>query len=169
MNPKKDYHTWMNVILMGVSGVGKTAVGQRLADAMQLTFVDADDFHPVCNVQKMSQGIPLTDQDRWPWLDSLNIHLKNQHDGCVLACSALRAVYRDQLIDGLDDVRLVYLKADKQTLLKRMQQREHFMPESLLTSQLATWEEPHGSDILTVDATLPLEDVVAHAMAALSR
>ena len=154
---------------MGVSGVGKTAVGQRLAEAMALPFADADGFHPQANVQKMSQGIPLTDADRWPWLDALNLHLKNQPTGCVLACSALRAVYRDKLTNGLDDVRLVYLKADRQTILKRMQQREHFMPESLLASQLATWEEPQGSDIITIDATLSLDDVVAYAMAALSK
>lgn len=154
---------------MGVSGVGKTAVGQRLAQAMALDFIDADDFHPPANVQKMRSGVPLSDDDRWPWLDALNAHLK-ETTGCVLACSALKAVYRDRLCDGVADVQLVHLQADKQTILKRMQQREHFMPASLLDSQFATWEQPRDDPrVIRVDAFLPLDEVVAQALALLSR
>lgn len=161
----------MRVIVMGVSGVGKTAVGQQLARALQLRFDDADDFHPAMNVEKMRAGIPLTDEDRWPWLDILNTHLKHTR-GCVLACSALKCVYRQVLCDGVSDIHFVCLKADRDTIIKRMQQRQHFMPPSLLDSQFATWEEPTCDDdmsIITVDATQPLDDVVAQALAGLSR
>lgn len=161
----------MHIIVMGVSGVGKTVVGQQLAQTLQLRFDDADDFHPAVNIEKMKAGIPLTDEDRWPWLEILNHHLK-QTGGCVLACSALKSIYRQKLYDGVADIHFVYLKADRQTLINRMQQREHFMPVSLLDSQLATWEEPQASDavsIITVDATLPVNEVVTQAVAALSR
>ncbi|HAI10400.1 MAG TPA: gluconate kinase [Phycisphaerales bacterium] len=160
----------MHIIVMGVSGVGKTAVGQQLARALHLRFDDADDFHPAMNVEKMQAGIPLTDKDRWPWLDILNHHLK-QTAGCVLACSALKAAYRMRLCQGAEDVRLVYLKADRDTLIQRMQQREHFMPTSLLESQLQTWEDPTATEpwpVVTVDATLPLDEVVSQLVAALS-
>jgi carbohydrate kinase (thermoresistant glucokinase family) len=161
----------MHIIVMGVSGVGKTAVGQGIATALSLRFDDADDFHPLCNVEKMKAGQPLTDEDRWPWLELLNAHL-TQSRGCVLACSALKQAYREVLCDGLEDVYLVYLKADRDTILKRMEQREHFMPTTLLDSQLATWEEPISTEkmpIITVDATLLLNDVINQALTALAR
>ncbi|MBL4701876.1 MAG: gluconokinase [Phycisphaeraceae bacterium] len=159
----------MYVIFMGVSGVGKTAVGQRVADALSIVFADADDYHPQGNVQKMRAGLPLTDSDRWPWLKSLNTYLQQQDHGCILACSALKSIYRDRLVAGLDDVRWVYLKTDRDTLLKRMQQREHFMPASLLDSQLSTLIPPTGDQVITVDATLLLDQVVAEVLDALSR
>ncbi len=161
----------MHIIVMGVSGVGKTAVGKGIATALSLRFDDADDFHPICNVEKMKSGQALEDADRWPWLEILNTHLK-QTRGCVLACSALKQAYRQMLCDGVDDVKLVYLKADRNTLLSRMQTREHFMPASLLDSQLATWEEPQSTDqipVITVDATLPLDDVIHQVLGALAR
>lgn len=163
------YHAPMHVILMGVSGVGKTTVGQRLADALSLTFADADDFHPHNNVEKMRSGIPLTDEDRRPWLDTLNSYLRRQRAGCVMACSALKEPYRQRLCDNLSNIRMVYLKVDRDTLVKRMEQRNHFMPVSLLDSQLATWQEPTDASVITIDATQPLNDVVDQLLALLSR
>ena len=159
----------MRVILIGVSGVGKTAVGHRVADALSITFADADDYHSQGNVQKMRAGLPLTDSDRWPWLDRLNTFLKQQDHGCILACSALKSVYRDRLVAGLEGVRWVYLKADRDTLLKRMQQREHFMPASLLDSQLSILNPPTDDQVLTVDATFSLDQVVVDVLDALSK
>jgi gluconokinase len=159
----------MHVILMGVSGVGKTAVGQRLSAAMGLAFADADDFHPQNNVEKMRAGIALTDEDRRPWLDTLNSYLRRQRAGCVMACSALKEQYRQRICGNLSNIHLVYLKADRDTIAQRMKQRQHFMPPSLLDSQLATWEEPTDAKVLIVDATQPLDVVVAQTLALLSR
>ncbi|TVR28953.1 MAG: gluconokinase, partial [Balneolaceae bacterium] len=142
----------MIIILMGVSGCGKTTVGKRLADKLDLPFYDADDFHPIKNVEKMKSGEPLTDADRHPWLATLawEIEKWNQGDGAVLACSALKKSYRDILNPGTSDqVQFVYLKGSEEVILNRMQQREgHYMPAELLRSQFEALEEPE--DALTV-------------------
>jgi gluconokinase len=143
----------MVVVLMGVCGCGKTTVGRALAAAMGWPFLDADDFHPEANVAKMRAGIALTDDDRWPWLDRLAaemsaINARGAH--AVLACSALRQAYRDRLARG-GDVRFVHLKGDRATLVARLTARPgHYMPASLLDSQLATLEEPADAPVVDI-------------------
>ena len=133
----------MVIIVMGVSGVGKTHIGKLVADRLGLPFYDADDFHPTSNVEKMSMGVPLNDNDRLPWLRGLadKILEWSSTGGAVLACSALRAVYRDLLSSKTEEVRFVMLKASSEQIRERMKQREaHYMPPSLLDSQIATLE-----------------------------
>jgi gluconokinase len=135
----------MVVILMGVTASGKTTVGHRLAAELRWSFYDADDFHPTANIDKMRRGIPLTDADRWPWLEALRQQVQLcLADGAdaVLACSALKDTYRHYL--GIDpQVTWVYLKADRELIRQRLQQRHgHFMNPDLLDSQFATLEEP---------------------------
>jgi gluconokinase len=134
------------VIVMGVSGCGKSTIGARLASRLRWEFEDADWFHPDSNVDKMHNGIPLTDEDRWPWLDAIAAWIdKTRRAGGhgVIACSALKRRYRDVLIGDRPDVRLVYLKGDETLIARRVATRhEHFMPTSLLHSQFEELEEP---------------------------
>lgn len=145
----------MIVVVMGVSGCGKTTIGQALADALGWPFLDADDFHPEANVAKMRTGVPLTDDDRWPWLDRLATEMTaiNARGGsAVLGCSALKQAYRDRLARA-GDVRIVYLKGDRAAIEPRLAARAgHYMPASLLTSQFAALEEP--ADAIVVDIRL---------------
>ena len=140
---------------MGVSGCGKTTVGKRLADKLDLPFYDADDFHPFENVEKMKSGEPLTDSDRHPWLASLSWEIEqwNQLDGAVLACSALKKRYRSILNPGKSDqVHFVYLKGSEELIFNRMQQREgHYMPSELLRSQFEALEEPEIAIIVSIE------------------
>jgi gluconokinase len=138
----------MIVVVMGVSGSGKSAVGQLLASRLGCPFLDGDDFHPPENVAKMAAGMPLTDADRWPWLGSLNTKLR-QEKKAVLACSALKESYREALSRGLDDCRFVHLRGSIELIRARLKQRQHrYMPASLLESQFATLEPPaHSIDI----------------------
>lgn len=157
-------------MVMGVSGSGKSTVAEHLAAALHGTYLDADEFHPAANVAKQAAGIALTDEDRWPWLDALNAELRGHADDArpvVLACSALRQAYRDRLADGVTGLRVVYLRVSRAELERRLEHRRgHFMPASLLDSQLATLEEP--VDAITVDGDRPLDDVVHAALAALT-
>jgi gluconokinase len=142
----------MILILMGVSGSGKTTVGELLGQRMDWPFLDADDYHPASNVEKMRSGTPLTDADRWPWLDRMN-QLLREHagrgDDAILGCSALKQAYRERLARGLTDVCWVHLKGSFDLIQSRLLARKHrYMPPSLLQSQFATLEEP--SDALTV-------------------
>lgn len=141
------------VIVMGVSGSGKTTVGEKLAAKLGWRYFDADDFHPPANVEKMRSGTPLHDEDRWPWLQALNDLLK-QHaargENVVLGCSALKHIYREGMSDHVPDVKWVYLKGDFDLIQSRLQARQHrYMPMSLLESQFATLEEP--KDAIVVD------------------
>jgi gluconokinase len=147
---------------MGVSGSGKTTVGIALADALAVRFVDADDLHPVSNVEKMAANIPLTDDDRWPWLDDVGRVLA---DGAVVvACSALRRAYRDRLRMAAPALRLLYLHGSRDLLAERMRHRDHFMPVALLDSQLATLEEPDADEhALSYDIALSVGEIVADA------
>ena len=150
------------VIVMGVSGSGKTSVGQALAEHLRWDFYDADDFHPPENVAKMANGIALNDTDRGPWLAALHnlisSSLKAGHPG-VLACSALKERYRQQLLEGNDNVRLVYLKGDYELIWSRMSARhEHFMQPHMLQSQFETLEEPRNA--LTIDISGSVDDIV---------
>ncbi len=152
----------MVVVVMGVSGVGKTAVGTALAAALGWRFEDADRFHPDANVVKMVTGTPLTDADRAPWLELLRAHLAGvleRGEDLVLACSALRRAYRERLTVDPARQRWVSLTAPRELLARRMRERTgHFMPPALLDSQLATMEAP--GDALVVDTAPPLAEVV---------
>jgi gluconokinase len=129
---------------MGVAGSGKTVVGSALATRLSVPFRDADEFHPAANVAKMSAGIPLDDSDRWPWLDAIGAAIRDAPGGIVVACSALKRVYRQRIIaDARRPVTFVLLDGDRATLAERIGGRKgHFMPPSLLDSQLATLERP---------------------------
>ncbi len=147
---------------MGVSGSGKTTVGKLLASQLGWEFADGDDYHSTANVEKMKSGIPLTDLDRGPWLESLRGLMQEwiaSDKNGVLACSGLKRVYRDRLMAG-PEVRVVYLKADRALLRERLLERQgHYMRESMLESQLATLEEPE--DAVVVDAGGTVENIVA--------
>jgi gluconokinase len=152
---------------MGVSGSGKTTVGMALAAALGMRFVDADDLHPAANVEKMTAGIPLTDADRWPWLDAVGAVL-GQGD-VVVACSALRRSYRDRLRTAAPDLALVYLHGERDLLAERMQRPGHFMPVTLLDSQLETLEPPTFDERpLAFDVAEPVDDIVTAAAALLA-
>jgi gluconokinase len=150
------------IILMGVSGSGKSLIGQMLAQAVRWPFYDADDFHPAANIAKMKQGQPLTDQDRAPWLAALRSlidELLADGRSAVLACSALKQQYRDTLAGDRLNIHFVYLKTDYETIDQRLRRRQdHFMSADLLASQLATLEEP--ADALTIDAAQPPAEIV---------
>jgi gluconokinase len=150
------------IVVMGVSGCGKSTVSEALARALGWQFLDGDDFHPAANVEKMRQGQPLVDADRWPWLDTLNGLLKtgaSQGQPVVLACSALREVYRARLAQNLPRCRFVHLIGSPELIAERMAKRQHlYMPASLLASQFATLETPQNAISVTIDQ--PIEQLV---------
>jgi gluconokinase len=159
-----------HIVVMGVSGTGKTTVGEELARRLDVTFIEGDSLHPRSNIAKMSAGHPLDDDDRRPWLETLNRLLTFHHAegvSTVLTCSALRRAYRDTLRHGLPDgsVFFLHLAAPAEVLQTRMERREHFMPASLLVSQLDTLE-PLGHDEAgaVVDVTGPVAEVVEEAL-----
>lgn len=155
----------MIVIVMGVSGCGKSTIGQLLAHRLGYPFVDADELHPPGNVAKMAAGTPLTDADRRPWLELLNKKLRG-HENAVLACSALKESYRQILSQGLVECRFVHLRGSMELIRARMEKRQHrFMPASLLESQFATLEPPSGA--LAVDIAQPPAQCVEEIAAAL--
>lgn len=155
--------------VMGVSGSGKSTIAFEIAKAKRIEMLDADDFHPQSNVDKMSAGIPLTDEDREGWLETLNAELKSrlgQGISVVLACSALKQRYRDTLSAGLPRARWLFLKGDRETILDRVGQRtSHFMPSTLVDSQLEALEEPDYA--LCVDIRMPIDQIVSKALAEL--
>ena len=157
----------MILVVMGVCGCGKSTVGDALAQALGWPFLDADEFHPPANVAKMASGSPLTDEDRWPWLDRIAEELRAilaRGDHAVLACSALRQAYRDRIARA-GDVRFVHLAGDYATIAARLASRTHrYMPAALLDSQFATLEPP--SDALVVDVALPVERQVDRVLGA---
>jgi gluconokinase len=158
----------MIVVVMGVSGSGKTTVGEALAQSVGWPYLDADDFHPRANVDKMAAGVPLTDDDRWPWLDRIAGELRailDRGGHAVLGCSALKQAYRDRLARA-GDVRFVHLAGDFATIAERLRSRTHrYMPASLLRSQFDTLEPPH--DAVTVDVRKPVDEQVSQIRAAL--
>ena len=155
----------MIVVLMGVSGVGKTTIGELVAKQLGWRFIEGDQYHPQKNIDKMAAGIPLEDADRWPWLDALNRRIRAEHDA-VVTCSALKQSYRQRLFAGVADYRLVYLHAPKAVLAERVAKRKHkYMPASLLDSQLATLEPPR--DAIAIDVTAKPEDSVEAIVQAL--
>ncbi|MDP3892840.1 gluconokinase [Nocardioides sp.] len=165
----------LHVVVMGTAGTGKSTVAQRLAAELGLVLAEGDDFHPADNITKMSAGIPLDDADREPWLRSLAVWTAQQHAAgraTVVTCSALRETYRDVLRTGVPDgpTRFVHLEAPREVLVARMTGRDHFMPASLLDSQLDTLEPLAAhEDGIVVDVSAPVDEVVARALAWLRR
>lgn len=153
------------LVVMGVSGSGKTMIAKRLAAAGGWTVLEGDSFHPPENVAKMQSGTPLTDEDRWPWLRTIAAAIdayRARGESAVVACSALRRAYRDILIGDRRDVRLVYLKGSPVLIAERMQARRgHFMPPALLDSQFRTLEEPGPDENpVTVEIRGSPDDIV---------
>ncbi len=153
------------LIVMGVSGSGKTTVGEGLAKRLGWPYEDADKFHPASNVAKMSAGHPLTDEDRWPWLKAIAAEIDRVCDAderVVIGCSALKRAYRDILVHGRTDIRLVYLDGTQALIADRLGRRKgHFMPPGLLTSQFSTLEPPTPDEhVLRVSIDAPVEAIV---------
>jgi carbohydrate kinase (thermoresistant glucokinase family) len=160
------------IVVMGVSGSGKSTVGALLALRLQWEFEDADWFHPASNVEKMHSGIPLTDEDRRPWLAAVAAWIdktRTAHQHGILACSALKRRYRDILIGDRTDVRLVYLKGDETLIARRIATRhEHFMPRNLLHSQFEALEEPGSNEGPVIVSIEPgPREIVAQILSAL--
>ena len=165
----------MVIVVMGVSGSGKTVVGQTLASRLGWAFEDADNWHPLSNVDKMRSGVALTDDDRAPWIQSLSSAIakwiEDKHD-VVLACSALHKWQRATLRAGIphqESIRIVYLKGTYEEIDRRLRARAgHFMPESLLKSQFAALEEPDPSEALVADVSQPVSTIVGSIIQGLS-
>jgi gluconokinase len=152
------------LVLMGVSGSGKSTIGTQLALRLHWEYEDGDWFHPASNVDKMHNGIPLTDDDRWPWLRAIADWIdKTRHAGghAAIACSALKRRYRDVLIGNRRDVRLIYLKGDETLIARRIATRhEHFMPRSLLHSQFEALEEPGPDEAPVIVSIEPAPRII---------
>jgi len=149
------------IVIMGVSGCGKSSVGAALGAALGIPYRDGDDLHPAANVEKMRNGIPLNDGDRWPWLDRV-AHVLNDEAPVIVGCSALRRAYRDRIRSGAGGaVRFVHLAGSRDIIAARMAARTgHYMPTTLLDSQFATLEAPGPDEALTLDIDAPLEALV---------
>jgi gluconokinase len=170
-----DIHVPAPLVLMGVSGSGKTTVGEALAKRLARPFVEADDLHPQSNRDKMAAGIPLTDEDRWPWLDAMGERLeqvRRDGHGVIATCSALKRAYRDRLRAKVEGPLLfALLDSPREVLAARMAHRKgHFMPPALLASQLATLEKPAPGEpnMMTFDGTRPVPELVAAIAAVLA-
>jgi gluconokinase len=149
----------MIVLVMGVAGAGKTTIGEALAQELGWPFIDADDYHPPENVAKMKAGVPLEDADRWPWLARLNKELREKTNA-ILACSALKASYRERLAQGIERFTTVFLDGDFALINERMKSRRHlYMPAALLESQFAALEPP--AEAIRVDVAADPSSCVA--------
>ena len=155
----------VRVVVMGVAGCGKSAVGQLIAAHLGLPLIEGDDFHPASNVSKMQRGVPLTDDDRADWLTTLGQALARHEGGAVLTCSALKAGYRDRLRDASTPLYFVYLKISEAESLRRVARRAgHFYPPSLVASQFVALQDPSGEPgVLALDGESPLTDVAEQA------
>ena len=153
----------MIVIIMGVSGCGKSTIGKKLAQKLGCSFLEGDDFHPTENITKMKKGIPLTDQDRLPWLKKISekcAHENNIGNNLVVACSALKKQYR-LILNNAHNYELVHLFGDLKTIKQRMSKRDHFMPIKLIESQYETLEPPaEEEDAIATEINLPIESLV---------
>jgi len=153
------------LLVMGVSGSGKSTIADQLAERLSWRYEDGDRFHPASNVAKMSAGQPLTDEDRWPWLQAIadeidRVCTAGQH--AVIACSALKRAYRHVLVHGRSDVRVIFLKGTQELIARRLAQRKgHFMPPGLLDSQFRTLEPPGADENpITVSIDASVETIV---------
>jgi gluconokinase len=156
------------IVVMGVSGSGKTSIGEGLAARLGMPLLEGDQFHPKANIDKMSSGTPLTDTDRWPWLDAIARAMHDAPAGAIVTCSSLRRVYRDRLREGAGrPVFFVFLDGAQETIAARLADRKgHFMPPSLLASQFATLEPPGADEpgIVRVSIDPPVDTVIAAAL-----
>src|SRR5436190_17081453 len=155
------------LVFMGVSGCGKSSVGEAVARALDLSLIEGDDFHPAANKAKMTSGVPLTDADRHGWLEALGAQLAAHRDGVLITCSALKRKYREQLRGHRPDVRFVFLDLDRESAFARVKSRgaTHFFSPTLVDNQFATLEPPdRESGVLKVDATRPLTDLVTQVV-----
>ena len=163
------------VVVMGVSGTGKSTVAEGIASALGLRCIDGDHLHSAASVAKMSRGVALGDEDRWPWLDRVGAALADAQAspaGMVVSCSALRRVYRDRLRAACPGLRFLFLDGDAELIGARLRQRAgHYMPASLFDSQLHSLERPDSDehDVLRADVSVAADQVIAHAVAALRR
>lgn len=158
------------LVVMGVTGAGKSTVGTLIAERLGLEFHDADAFHPPANIAKMSSGQPLTDADRWPWLDAIGAHLAaHRAEGCVVTCSALKRAYRDRLREAAPGLRFIHLHGDMALVAARQAARQgHFMPPSLVASQFATLEPPAAEErVIVLDVAATPEQLAQAAIAAI--
>ncbi|NQY40858.1 MAG: gluconokinase [Henriciella sp.] len=161
----RDRHLFAPILVMGVSACGKSEIASRLAATIEVPFVEGDALHPPSNTDKMSRGVPLEDEDRWPWLNALADEveaLAAEKGGAVFSCSALKQSYRSRLRARLPDLITVYLKLDPETAQNRAAGRNgHFMPAALVESQFATLECPRGEqNTVLVDARMPIEEIL---------
>ena len=156
------------ILVMGVSGCGKSLIGSEIANALNLPFHDGDDYHPQANVDKMAEGIPLNDDDRQGWLETLN-KVYTENDAAVIACSALKPSYRDILRRNNQELVIVYLKGDFDTIWNRHKAREnhYFNGEAMLKSQFEALVEPTTDEALHIDIKLSVEDVVKQSLIAI--
>jgi gluconokinase len=163
--------TARHVVVMGVAGCGKSAIGQRIALSLSLPLIEGDAFHPPANIEKMRQGHALQDEDRAGWLDRLGLELQAHPAGAVLTCSALKRSYRDRLRAFAPGLRFVHLALSQEQALARVAARPgHFYPPSLVASQFEALEDPVGEPlVLQLDAVQPLDEVAARAADWLSR
>ena len=159
----------MIVVVAGVAGSGKTTIGQLVAARLGVEFADGDDFHPAANVAKMHAGIPLTDEDRWPWLDAIVAWMDERASG-VVACSALHRAYREVLASSAAKPRIAFLAIPRETAEARLRTRTgHYFPRELLDSQFATLEPPAPDEpVVVIDATGTPEQVTAQVCASLA-
>jgi len=157
--------TASHVVVMGVAGCGKSAVGQRIAQLLALPLIEGDEFHPRSNIDKMRQGLPLDDQDRSGWLERLGQELTRHPDGAVLTCSALKRAYRDSLRKAVPALCFIHLSLSHEQALRRVAARDgHFYPPTLVASQFEALEDPASEPgVLALDATSPVEDLAARA------
>ncbi|MFA3759066.1 gluconokinase [Yersinia sp. 2544 StPb PI] len=162
-----------SIIVMGVSGSGKTTVGEAVARQIHAKFIDGDDLHPRANIQKMGSGHPLNDEDRMPWLERLSdaaYSLNHKNETGIIVCSALKRRYRDRLREGNPGMVFIYLKGSFDVIMERLKARSgHFMPTDLLKSQFDALEEPGSDepDVLCVDIDADIDNVVQRCVLAL--
>ncbi|WP_454905673.1 gluconokinase [Aggregatibacter sp.] len=160
-------------ILMGVSSTGKTSVGTEVAHRLGIKLIDGDDLHPRANIIKMDEGHPLNDEDRAPWLERIRdaaFSLEHKSEVGIIVCSALKKKYRDQIRDGNNNVKFLFLHGSYDVILERMRQRKgHYMKESMLKSQFETLEVPGADepDVISIDINAPFDEVVERCIQAL--
>lgn len=166
-----DHHQQPSVMVMGVTGCGKTTIGNQIAGRLGVPFADADDFHPRANVDKMASGTPLTDEDRWPWLQACGAWMeKHAATGSVMACSALRVAYRDVIREHVPSVLFVHLDGPEEVIVRRVAARlGHFMPAALVQSQYDTLEplQPNERGVV-VSFDQPVSRIVNQAMSTIT-
>jgi carbohydrate kinase (thermoresistant glucokinase family) len=169
MSADRESTPFCALVIIGVSGSGKSTIADALGKRLGWTVEDGDSFHPAKNIDKMSAGHPLTDEDRWPWLHAIAAEIDRKRarsESIIVACSALKRAYRDILVQGHRDVRIVYLRGEKDLIARRLKARTgHFMPPGLLESQLKTLQEPASDEhplIVSIDATV--DEIADHIL-----